>query len=418
MSLTTTNISQSKSRLSFKNVNYFSLAKVATVVSLLALFDVASIRAQIENELLHDQNINSFADINSLMIAVSSNDVDGVKFFSKAGASLLNQKNIGGATALHIAARSGNLEIINILLENGADVNAMDNESYTPLMRAAIIGNSKIVEALLNKGAKAESLNLNGESAISQSALSDCVECVNLILSKSDLINKMDNDALRKQLVDSYVIAGNHENKEIQVALEKYLDAVNKIAPEKQMAKDGDNIGAVGQGVYVSTLNDGQKVKYVLTDPENNSGSGNSSGNGGAAVATAFFPVTTYGNSQAQATPVSSSGDKVIKKFKFVAGASGVATTPMASTTNNAPVSAVQTSIASDSKPVAEASPANISTTSTAAATDSVAANPSTASTANQDPQTPTYTNSETKIKSNKINYIFKKPAEMKSEAK
>ena len=75
-----------------------------------------SIHAQMGG--LYAENSSNAAAITSLMSAVVSNDIEGVKFFSKAGESIVNRKNIGGATALHIACRTQKFEIVKILIKN------------------------------------------------------------------------------------------------------------------------------------------------------------------------------------------------------------------------------------------------------------------------------------------------------------
>ena len=51
-----------------------------------------SLLAQINN--FYNKSTSQDGDITSLMSAVINNDVDGVRFFSKSGQSLVNQKNI------------------------------------------------------------------------------------------------------------------------------------------------------------------------------------------------------------------------------------------------------------------------------------------------------------------------------------
>ena len=56
-------------------------------------------------------------------------------------------------TALHHAAEHGNLQICQILLNHGADVNKKDAREYTPLWLAARKGNIDICHLLINEGA-------------------------------------------------------------------------------------------------------------------------------------------------------------------------------------------------------------------------------------------------------------------------
>lgn len=184
--------------------------------------------AQIKN--IYSDDSDQIAGLNSLMSAVAANDISGVRFFSKAGPSLINQRNIGGATALHIAAREKNLEITQMLIDNGADVNIADNEGWTPLMRASLAGADDVVDLLLSKNVDATALNLVNESAIIHASTSNCSACLSLMFEKFNFIKFMPDAALKTQLNDAYVIARNHENEEIQGILDKYLDQVVKLA--------------------------------------------------------------------------------------------------------------------------------------------------------------------------------------------
>jgi hypothetical protein len=187
-----------------------------------------SIYAQIKN--IYDAKEENISGITSLMSAVASNDVNGVKFFAKAGPALVNQKNLGGATALHIASREGNLEIAQTLLAYGADVNATDNEGWTPLMRATLAGNDAVVGLLLDKGAQASNLNSAKESALTHAVSSDCNKCLSSLFEKFNFMQFMDLDLLKAQLADAFVIARNHENQSAQDMIAAYLDRVSHLS--------------------------------------------------------------------------------------------------------------------------------------------------------------------------------------------
>ncbi|GAA6077549.1 unconventional myosin-XVI-like, partial [Tachysurus ichikawai] len=62
-----------------------------------------------------------------------------VRQLVSSGANV-NQRNEDGVTLLHIACASGYREVVDLLLENGADVQATDNSYWTPLHLAAKYG--------------------------------------------------------------------------------------------------------------------------------------------------------------------------------------------------------------------------------------------------------------------------------------
>jgi ankyrin repeat protein len=71
--------------------------------------------------------------ISPLMHAVG--DLEMVKLLIANGADV-NQKNVRGATALMAAAIDGTASVVRYLLEQGADVNARDKDGTTALMCA------------------------------------------------------------------------------------------------------------------------------------------------------------------------------------------------------------------------------------------------------------------------------------------
>lgn len=66
----------------------------------------------------------------------------------------LDAKSIDGQSALHVATRNGNLDMVKTLLDLGVDLNCQEFSSLsTPLHLAALCKHEKIVELLLERGA-------------------------------------------------------------------------------------------------------------------------------------------------------------------------------------------------------------------------------------------------------------------------
>ncbi|MBU6339023.1 MAG: ankyrin repeat domain-containing protein [Rickettsiales bacterium] len=168
--------------------------------------------------------------VTSLMSAAIDNDVDGVRFFIKSESATINQKNLGGATALHLACRNRNPDVVKILLENGADVNAVDAEGWTPLMRASLASDSNIVALLLDSGADVNTLNNFKDSAIVHAAVSDCNQCLSVIFEKSTIVKTSDVEGLKQQIHDAFVIARNHDNRDAQTLLSNMLDNIIRLS--------------------------------------------------------------------------------------------------------------------------------------------------------------------------------------------
>lgn len=70
-----------------------------------------------------------------------------------------------GRQLIHCAADYGQTEVLQILLANGADVNAKDKHGITPLLNAIFEGHARAVKLLLEKGADKTVKAPSGESA-------------------------------------------------------------------------------------------------------------------------------------------------------------------------------------------------------------------------------------------------------------
>ncbi|MBP8066568.1 MAG: ankyrin repeat domain-containing protein [Flavobacterium sp.] len=85
-------------------------------------------------------------DATPLCVAISKGDVATVKKFIEYGMDVNERKN--GMTPLMFAARYNNAEIAKILLENGADISAKDNNDFTALKHAEAGKATQVIEVL------------------------------------------------------------------------------------------------------------------------------------------------------------------------------------------------------------------------------------------------------------------------------
>lgn len=107
-------------------------------------------------------------------------------------ATNVNQKNNSGDTALHYAVLSGSLEIVDLLIRNGANVNCQNINGETALMAAAAKGDLSISNLLIEKGSKVNLQNNGGKTVLMYAALEGRNEIENMLISKGADINAKD----------------------------------------------------------------------------------------------------------------------------------------------------------------------------------------------------------------------------------
>ena len=78
-----------------------------------------------------------------------------VKYLLYLGADVNAYSDFNDMTVLMMAVKKGNLEMVKVLAQNGANVNLRDDEGATALMHASIEGKKDVVKVLLNEGADA-----------------------------------------------------------------------------------------------------------------------------------------------------------------------------------------------------------------------------------------------------------------------
>lgn len=87
-------------------------------------------------------------DLPKLHLAAWKGDVEKCRQYAKA--DKINSIDKEGRTALHLACDSGNLDIVRLLCEEGADLNKRDRDGRTAFFVAVINAYFEIVELIYN----------------------------------------------------------------------------------------------------------------------------------------------------------------------------------------------------------------------------------------------------------------------------
>jgi cytohesin len=92
-------------------------------------------------------------ELGALFDAAKKGNIEGIKQHLAAGGDV-SLRNNNGDTMLNYAAFLGHKEIVELLVENGAEVNAKGLADWTPLHLAAQNNKEQIVQLLIAKGAE------------------------------------------------------------------------------------------------------------------------------------------------------------------------------------------------------------------------------------------------------------------------
>jgi ankyrin repeat protein len=108
-------------------------------------------------------------------------------------ASLLLASPILWAGSIHDTVRAGDLEQLQKMVVQGADVNKKTTNDETPLMLAALAGNGEIVNYLLQRGANIDARNAAGMTTVHAAAYAGHSDIVRLLVAKGGNVNDASN---------------------------------------------------------------------------------------------------------------------------------------------------------------------------------------------------------------------------------
>ncbi len=127
---------------------------------------------------------------NEYLAACESGDTAKVKSLLDDGVSV-KTADAGGYSGLHLAIRS--IPVIRLLIENRANVNAVDKKGRTPLVLAAIAGQIGAVEELLHADARVDVRDSEGCTALSRAVLNRRPRTVALLIANGANVHIQDN---------------------------------------------------------------------------------------------------------------------------------------------------------------------------------------------------------------------------------
>ncbi|XP_076995562.1 ankyrin repeat domain-containing protein 31 isoform X2 [Tamandua tetradactyla] len=152
--------------------------------------------------------------------------------------AVITKRPMRGESQLHLAARRGNLSLVKVLIESGADVNLKDDAGWTPLHKASSEGYNDIIVELLKAGAHVNSENLDGIPPLHDAVANNHLKATEILLQNGANPNKKDHnqktaldeadDEKVKQLLKSYGAVETDNRDESNAIVTVKLPAVRQ----------------------------------------------------------------------------------------------------------------------------------------------------------------------------------------------
>eukprot|EP01123_Difflugia_compressa_P014425 TRINITY_DN744_c1_g3_i1.p1 TRINITY_DN744_c1_g3~~TRINITY_DN744_c1_g3_i1.p1 ORF type:complete len:400 (-),score=78.31 TRINITY_DN744_c1_g3_i1:233-1252(-) len=128
-------------------------------------------------------DVNYMTDVNALFMAVQYDNIETVKLLIELGANVNLVQEKHKCYPLHLAASNNFLDIVDLLIKNGAVIDCPDHRGFTPLFMASAEGYNTCVEKLIKSGANVNHRSMEDyTTAIYHAVNSNRLKVVRLLL--------------------------------------------------------------------------------------------------------------------------------------------------------------------------------------------------------------------------------------------
>lgn len=105
-----------------------------------------------------------------------------------------NAQDSRGRSAAFYAASMGNVSLLGWLSDQGADLDAADQDGYTPLHSAALRGQAQAFRFVLTKTGKTDVKSMREVTPLMLAAYSGCIDCITASLDSKPALDQKDAD--------------------------------------------------------------------------------------------------------------------------------------------------------------------------------------------------------------------------------
>jgi len=207
-------------------------------------------------------------NLNDFHLALQSNDLPTVLSIIRNPIFNIDEANPEGMTALHIATfLQNNIAVETLIIERHAAIDAVitgsKSKDFTALHISAAKGNTDLVKILIDNGANIEAKESNGKSPIRYAANSNKISVVKLLIEAgASLIKAEDGTPI-----------GNYSNPEINKIIKgaQALDIIFKRATGSNMTPNLNDIQAISSVPDIAKIISG-RVKALVNDYDSTHG--------------------------------------------------------------------------------------------------------------------------------------------------
>ncbi|RWI16794.1 ankyrin repeat domain-containing protein [Mesorhizobium sp.] len=182
--------------------------------------------------------------------AAKSGDLRAIAAALDAGADIEEQEK--GATPLFLAVRSGHVEAAELLIERGADVNK-EAVLGLPMTVAVLKSAADMVGLLLAHGADANG-RTRGEPMLTLAVANDCLDCVKVLVEAGADVNAIwlqGDPSQRPGIITAYHLAKHDDHEDIAAYLLEHGVVILRPEPISARLAKGDPIK--GGALFKST---------------------------------------------------------------------------------------------------------------------------------------------------------------------
>eukprot|EP00276_Gloeochaete_wittrockiana_P019118 CAMPEP_0184337826 /NCGR_PEP_ID=MMETSP1089-20130417/6279_1 /TAXON_ID=38269 ORGANISM="Gloeochaete wittrockiana, Strain SAG46.84" /NCGR_SAMPLE_ID=MMETSP1089 /ASSEMBLY_ACC=CAM_ASM_000445 /LENGTH=321 /DNA_ID=CAMNT_0026663887 /DNA_START=362 /DNA_END=1327 /DNA_ORIENTATION=- len=184
-----------------------------------------------------------------LHLAIVREDFDGFSSLLSSHPKLAHKATKSGATPLHLAAIEGLTDFVEMLLQYGAHVNAVDNSEQTPLHFAARNGSPDVVQQLLDAGAHIDATDEDNATALFWAVEAEQLEVVDVLVERGA----------------NRTVSHEERGSPLQMAV---MDGMSDIIPSL-LVSDSDFLQADGEGNNLAHLLIGSCVQSACSPDSN-----------------------------------------------------------------------------------------------------------------------------------------------------